>query len=87
MSQSNIYIKDTEIHLTSTEYKLLCLLARNAGKLLTHNYIIKEVWSSDLDSDTQSLRVCMVNLREKIEENPSQPLYLQTHIGIGYRMI
>lgn len=81
------YIQDTEIHLTPIEYKLLCLLAKNTGKVLTHNYILKEIWGSVLESDTPSLRVFMATLRKKIEKNPSSPQYIQTHVGVGYRMI
>ena len=76
-----------EIHLTPMEYKLLCVLAKNTGKVLTHNYILKEVWGSALASDTPSLRVFMATLRKKIEKTPSEPQYIQTHIGVGYRMI
>ncbi len=82
-----VYVSGKEIHLTPIEYKLLCLLARNTGKVLTHNYILKEVWGSTLLSDTPSLRVFMAALRKKIEPVPSQPRYIQTHIGVGYRMM
>ena len=81
------YIQDTEIHLTPIEYKLLCLLAKNTGKVLTHNYILKEIWGSALESDTPSLRVFMATLRKKIEKTPSAPQYIQTHVGVGYRML
>lgn len=82
-----VYIGDTEIHLTPIEYKLLCLLAKNTGKVLTHNYILKEVWGNVQMSDTPSLRVFMATLRKKIEKTPSAPRYIQTHIGVGYRMM
>ena len=81
------YIQDTEIHLTPIEYKLLCLLAQNTGKVLTHNYILKEVWGGTQASDIPSLRVFMATLRKKIEKSPSSPQYIQTHIGVGYRML
>ncbi len=81
------YRDGQEIHLTPIEYKLLCLLAKNTGKVLTHNYILKEIWGSVLPSDTPSLRVFMATLRKKIEPVPSEPQYIQTHIGIGYRML
>lgn len=81
------YMDGEEIHLTPIEYKLLCVLAKNTGKVLTHNYILKEVWGSALVSDIPSLRVFMATLRKKIEKNPSEPKYIQTHIGVGYRMI
>ncbi len=82
-----VWIGENEVHLTPIEYKLICLLARNVGKVLTHNYILKEVWTSVMPPDTQSLRVFMAMLRKKIEKNPSQPKYIQTHVGIGYRML
>ena len=82
-----VYMNDKEIHLTPIEYKLLCVLAKNTGKVLTHNYILKEVWGSAFASDTPSLRVFMATLRKKIEPTPSMPKYIQTHIGVGYRMI
>ena len=82
-----VFVDDTEIHLTPMEYKLLCLLARNAGKVLTHNYILREIWASDFESTTQSLRVFMASLRKKIEKNQSDPVFLKTHIGVGYRMV
>ena len=82
-----VYLGEKEVHLTPIEYKLLCVLAKNTGKVLTHNYILKEVWGSPLASDTPSLRVFMATLRKKIEKNPSEPKYIQTHIGVGYRMI
>ena len=82
-----VYVEGKEVHLTPIEYKLLCLLAKNTGKVLTHNYILKEVWGSTLASDTPSLRVFMATLRKKIEENPAQPRYIQTNIGVGYRML
>ncbi len=82
-----VYMNGAEIHLTPMEYKLLCVLAKNTGKVLTHNYILKEVWGSALASDTPSLRVFMATLRKKIEKTPSEPQYIQTHIGVGYRMI
>lgn len=82
-----VYRGGQEIHLTPIEYKLLCLLCKNTGKVLTHNYILNEVWGSPTLSDTPSLRVFMATLRKKIEPDPSHPQYIQTHIGVGYRMI
>ena len=80
------YLSGEEIHLTPIEYKLLCLLARNTGKVLTHNYILKEVWGGTAASDVPSLRVFMATLRKKLEKDPAHPQFIQTHIGIGYRM-
>lgn len=82
-----VYLDGSEIHLTPIEYKLLVLLAKNTGKVLTHNYILREVWGNPTASDMQSLRVYMATLRKKLEKNTSEPRYIQTHIGIGYRML
>ena len=76
-----------EIHLTPIEYKLLCLLARNTGKVLTHNYILREIWGSYTASDVGSLRVFMATLRKKLQAGDDAQPYIQTHIGIGYRML
>ena len=81
------YRGEQEIHLTPIEYKLLCLLAKNTGKVLTHNYILSQVWGNSTASDTPSLRVFMATLRKKLETDPSHPQYIQTHIGVGYRML
>ena len=82
-----VYLSDKEIHLTPIEYKLLCLLAKYTGKVLTHNYILKEVWGSPTASDVSSLRVYMATLRRKIEKSSNGVQYIQTHVGIGYRML
>ena len=82
-----VYLSDKEIHLTPIEYKLLCLLANSTGKVLTHNYILKEVWGSPTASDVSSLRVYMATLRRKIEKSSNGVQYIQTHVGIGYRML
>ena len=82
-----VYLDGSEIHLTPIEYKLLVLLAKNTGKVLTHNYILREVWGNPSASDMRSLRVYMATLRKKLEKNTSEPKYIQTHIGVGYRML
>lgn len=81
------YINGEEIKLTAIEYKLLCLLAQNTGKVLTHKFILQNVWGSTWENDVGSLRVFMATLRKKLEKGPDAPQYIQTHIGIGYRMI
>lgn len=81
------YLEDNELHLTPIEYKLLCLLAQNIGKVLTHTFITQKVWGSSWDNDVASLRVFMATLRKKIESAPDSPQYIQTHIGVGYRMM
>ena len=81
------YLDGQELKLTPIEYKLLCLLARNTGKVLTHTYITQRIWGRSWDNDIASLRVFMVSLRKKLESAPDSPQYIQTHIGIGYRML
>ena len=81
------YLREEELHLTPMEYKLLCLLAQNVGKVLTHTFITQKIWGSTWDNDIASLRVFMATLRKKIEREPDSPQYIQTHIGVGYRMI
>ena len=81
------YLAGEEMHLTPIEYKLLCLLARNTGKVLTHKFILQNVWGSSWETDVGSLRVFMAALRKKLEKEPGSPRYIQTHIGIGYRML
>ena len=80
-------IDGKELHLTPYEYKLLCLLAQNVGKVLTHAYITKEIWGTSWEGDVASLRVFMASLRKKIEKDPAHPEYIQTHVGVGYRML
>lgn len=86
-SEGCVYLDGGALHLTPMEYKLLCLMAKNVGKVLTQKYILKEVWGSTAESDIPSLRVFMATLRKKIEKDTSHPKYIQTHIGMGYRMI
>ena len=81
------YLDDQELHLTPIEYKLLCLLSRNVGKVLTHTFITQNIWGSNWENDVASLRVFMATLRKKLEQGPDSPQYIQTHIGVGYRMI
>lgn len=81
-----VYLNGSELHLTPMEYKLLSLLFRNAGKVLTTSTIIDEVWGPGYGSDTQALRAMMAGLRRKIEKNPAKPQYIITEIGVGYRL-
>lgn len=76
---------DELIKLTNTEFSLLTLMAKNAGKVLTHTFILKEIWGYSYLEQTQYLRVFVAQLRKKIENNPSQPTYINTESGIGYR--
>ena len=79
-----------EIHLTPIEYKIIVLLSTYIGKVLTHDFIIKEVWgpySADHSAEIQALRVNMANIRRKLEVNPAEPRYIVTEVGVGYRMV
>ena len=80
------YLDGAPVKLTPTEYKLLCLLAKDVGKVLTHTYLTNKIWGSCWESDMASLRVHMATLRRKLEKDSSVQ-YIQTHIGIGYRML
>ncbi|OUO21710.1 response regulator transcription factor [Collinsella sp. An307] len=80
------YLDGAELHLTPIEYKLLVLLAHNAGKVLTHTFITREIWGTSWESDIASLRVFMATLRKKIEPDAAHPKLIQTHVGVGYRM-
>lgn len=82
-----VQLGNEDLHLTPIEYKLLCLLAQNVGRVLTHQFILREVWSASSEGDLASLRVFMGTLRKKIEEDSSHPRYIQTRVGVGYRMI
>jgi two-component system, OmpR family, KDP operon response regulator KdpE len=76
---------DEILKLTSTEFALLSLLARNEGRVLTHQFILKEVWGIGYVEQTQYLRVFIAQLRKKVEDNPASPKLLNTESGIGYR--
>jgi two-component system KDP operon response regulator KdpE len=75
------------IKLTPTEYNLLTLFARNEGKVLTHHFILKEIWGIAYQQETQYLRVFVAQLRKKIELNPNEPEHILTETGIGYRFV
>lgn len=81
-----ITIAGKEVHLTPTEYKIIVLLSQHAGKVLTHDLIIKEIWGP-YANENQTLRVNMANIRRKLEVNPAEPNYILTEVGVGYRMI
>ena len=82
-----VYVRGESIHLTPIEYKIIELMATYSGKVLTHNFIVKEVWGSYCENETQSLRVFMASIRRKIEKDPSQPEYIITEVGVGYRLV
>jgi two-component system, OmpR family, KDP operon response regulator KdpE len=87
LSSRIVTVKGQEIKMTPTEYSLLRLLVRNAGKVVTHRQILKEVWGPNYVEQTHYLRVYIAHLREKIETDPSRPELLVTEAGIGYRLV
>ena len=80
-----VEVAGQEVHLTPIEYKILCLLISNRGKVLTHHYILKEIWGYAEGAEAGTLRVFMATLRRKIEKNPSEPEHIVTEVGVGYR--
>lgn len=81
------WLAGEELHLTPIEYKLLCLLSKNLGRVLTHTYITQHIWGKTWENNVASLRVFMATLRKKLEAAPNSPQYIQTHVGVGYRMV
>lgn len=81
-----ITVDGKDVHLTQIEFKIVSLLAKSAGRVLTYDYIITELWGPYTIKDNQILRVNMANIRRKLEKNPAQPQYIFTEIGVGYRM-
>lgn len=84
-SAHSVFVEGEEVHLTKNEYKILCVLAQNVGKTLTHNYIISKVWGNG-GNDPNSLRVFMAGIRRKIERDPFSQELIRTDVGVGYRM-
>jgi two-component system KDP operon response regulator KdpE len=87
LSARTVKINDELIKLTSTEYNLFSLFARNEGKVLTHQYLLREIWGSGFINQSQYLRVFTAQLRKKIEKDPNRPKYILTESGIGYRFV
>lgn len=81
-----VKVLDREIHLTQVEYRIVSLLCRHAGHVLTHDFLLRNVWGPNAPHDIQILRVNMANIRRKLEVNPAEPRYILTEIGVGYRM-
>ncbi len=82
-----VYVGDRDVNLTQNEYKIVSLLGKYAGKVLTYDFIIKEIWGPNMQNDNRILRVNMANIRRKMENNPAQPRYIFTEVGVGYRIV
>ena len=83
----HVLVDGQDVHLTLNEFKIVALLGKYAGKVLTYDYLIKQIWGPKAKADNQILRVNMANIRRKIEKNPASPEYIFTEIGVGYRML
>ncbi|MBQ7784486.1 MAG: response regulator transcription factor [Oscillospiraceae bacterium] len=81
-----VYVDGRDANLTQNEFKIVALLGKNAGKVLTYDYIIRQLWGPHAKTDNQILRVNMANIRRKIENKPAEPQYIFTEVGVGYRM-
>ena len=81
------YVDGKDANLTQNEFKLVALLAKYAGKVMTYDFLIREIWGPNMENNNRILRVNMANIRRKVEENPAQPRYIFTEIGVGYRMV
>ena len=82
-----VYVEGQDAGLTQNEFRLLSLLGKYAGKVLTYDYMMKEIWGPNMKGDNRILRVNMANIRRKIEKNPGQPQFIFTEVGVGYRII
>jgi two-component system KDP operon response regulator KdpE len=86
LEKRQVFAEGVEVHLTPNEYKLFTVLMKNAGKVLTHRHLLKEIWGPAYATQTQYLRVYMVQLRQKLERDSARPHYLVTEPGVGYRL-
>jgi two-component system KDP operon response regulator KdpE len=86
LAARRVFVRNSEVHLTPIEYKLLTTLVQNAGRVLTHHHLLKAVWGPNHAQETHYLRVYMASLRRKIEADPARPRYLLTEQGAGYRL-
>lgn len=82
-----VYVRGIDVLLTQNEYKMVSLLAKYVGKVLTYDYLMQHIWGPHAKGDNQILRVNMANIRRKIEDNPADPVYIITEMGMGYRMV
>ena len=82
-----VFVEGNDAGFTQNEFKLISLLGKFAGKVLTYDYMMKEIWGPNMKNDNRILRVNMANMRRKIEKNPAQPEFIFTEIGVGYRIV
>jgi two-component system KDP operon response regulator KdpE len=87
LAARRVLVRETEVHLTPLEYRLLATLVRNAGKVLTHGYLLQEVWGPGYSGQTHYPRMLVASLRRKIEDDPAEPRYILTEQGVGYRLV
>ncbi len=87
LSERSVTLRDEPVRLTPVEFRLLSMMVRNAGRILTHQQLLTEVWGPLHARDTQYLRVYMGNLRQKLERDPAQPVHFVTETGVGYRLV
>jgi two-component system KDP operon response regulator KdpE len=87
MGNRRVFVREVEIHLTPLEYKLLTTLVKNAGKVLTHRYLLEQVWGPGYLEQTHYPRIFVASLRRKLEDDPAEPRYLLTEQGVGYRLV
>jgi two-component system KDP operon response regulator KdpE len=85
-NKHQVLVSGENAHLTLSEFRIVALLGKYAGKVLTYDFIMRELWGPRAGTDNQILRVNMANIRRKIEKNPAEPEYIFTEIGVGYRM-
>lgn len=78
--------RGTPVHLTQSEYKIVTLLSRYSGKVLTYDFLLREIWGEKASDNTQNLRAILAKIRRKLEKNPAKPEYIFTEVGVGYRM-
>lgn len=84
--KNRVYIDGEDVHLTPYEFRIVALLGKHAGRVLTYKYMLTELWGPSADMDNKILRVHMASIRRKIEKNPNEPVYIFTEVGVGYRM-
>ena len=86
-TRRRVFVGEQEVHLTPNEFRIVALLGKHAGQVLTYKHLLTELWGPGVGADNKVIRVHMANIRRKIEPNPDEPKYIVTEVGIGYRML